>query len=365
MASTLSSASQAASGSIQGKVRRSCLFSPAKFALLVLTATLVIYPGCQSFSTTRAVTAETGATGCVEDGNKTMCTCAEQSVKENGKGMSAVLSKGQNMLTLDCQGKLEFAPKAADNIVCSPQEEFPGCKLDLHTLLSGNPTDVNWTECEPKAKKEGKCKALSIPQERLPFTDQQFAVGCVSADNQKKCRVAVTMKARASLTEGQTVTCAYGAGSNQLHQTVKLNPTHNSFTLVCGEKGEVFPQKYDETFCTSEPKGNEEACSGNYQSVLPGYEKDWWKEDKKARSFTFSIPVDQFPREPTKIIVGCQQRLQEPHSEQQRDRDEASGPTVCNVEVTVDAAAPLSARAGGVTRFLACVGMFAMPQLFA
>ncbi|PFH36082.1 SAG-related sequence [Besnoitia besnoiti] len=339
MASGGCSASLAASGTTKGKKQwKDSSFPLAKLVPLSILASLVICFGFQSFSTVRAVTAQTVTTDCVPEDNKTTCSCEEQGVKESGKQLSAILSKDRSVLTVDCKGALKFAPKvAADNRVCSAQEDLPACTLSLHKLLAGNSPDVNWTECETNGKTKGECKSLSIPQERLPFTDQQFAVGCVSADNQKKCRVAVTMKARASLTEGQTVTCAYGAGSNQLHQTVKLNPTHNSFTLVCGEKGEVFPQKYDETFCTSEPKGNEEACSGNYQSVLPGYEKDWWKEDKKARSFTFSIPVDQFPREPTKIIVGCQHS--EKSSTDQESDEEVPAPTACSVDVTIESRA--------------------------
>ncbi|PFH36090.1 hypothetical protein BESB_057410 [Besnoitia besnoiti] len=319
--------SETASGAMKRLApRKSCLSSRRRLAVLAAIASAAVYSGYPSFSTAGALAASSAATGCAVDGAETTCTCGGQ-VGETGKNWSAILSKKTNILTLKCGEQMQCVPQAAGgHTVCSATTpELASCNLDLHTLLAGETSDVTWKDCSVERNATGKCLQLTIPEGNLPHVDGMFAVGCTGAPRQpEKCRVAVTVEARPSVTEGQTVTCAYGASSNPTRQAVTLSPTQNSFTLVCGDKGEVLPKNYEDVFCSSELKGDQDVCKGDYTSILQAYQKNWWEHDKKANvnSYKLSIPVDKFPTEQSKIVVGCQQK--ESSSEEMKTTEDAS-----------------------------------------
>ncbi|PFH36093.1 SAG-related sequence [Besnoitia besnoiti] len=336
--------SETASGAMKRLApRKSCLSSRRRLAVLAAIASAAVYSGYPSFSTAGALAASSAATGCAVDGAETTCTCGGQ-VGETGKNWSAILSKKTNILTLKCGEQMQCVPQAAGGKVCSASsDELTSCDIDLHTLLAGNTKDAEWKAC-PNEGNETTCMKLSLLEENLPSVDQTFAVGCTGspAKQNVKCKVAVTVEARPSVTEGQTVTCAYGASSNPTRQAVTLSPTQNSFTLVCGDKGEVLPKNYEDVFCSSELKGDQDVCKGDYTSILQAYQKNWWEHDKKANvnSYKLSIPVDKFPTEQSKIVVGCQQK--ESSSEEMKTTEDAVKSALCTVDVTIEASSASS-----------------------
>ncbi|PFH36086.1 SAG-related sequence [Besnoitia besnoiti] len=268
------------------------------------------------------------ATPCPKVGNETTCSCDVQEGRTGEKLFSAALSREANALEVDCQRDLICAPKGLEkSTVCSAEaSNWTACDLDLNKLLANNTAQVTWTECAKKDKiAEGQCKTLSIPRENFPYADEQFTVGCTQGEI-TKCKVTVSVTARPSVTEGDTVTCAYGASSNPSHQAVTLSPSKNSFTLVCGEKGTVLPTNYQTSFCSPGSEDAKKSCEGDYQTILPGYEGNWWHSDSNANTFTLSIPADKFPTEEAKIMVGCHQKQQ--LSAEQKSAQGASSPTL-------------------------------------
>ncbi|PFH36087.1 SAG-related sequence [Besnoitia besnoiti] len=301
-----------------------------------------------TFSHVRALASETKLVPeCILSGKVTTCTCDVTKTVAEGKAQAAILSQTNNGIKLECKSGLECAPKGLSQTVCTAEDEsLSACSVALHTLLADNQKNVTWTDCaQREIPAASTCKTLSVPQDNFPFIDERFAVGCADGNNsnQKICKVAVTVTARPSVTEGQTVRCAYGANSNQSRQSVTLSPSKNNFTLVCGEKGEVLPKKYDQAYCPAELKGDQEACDGNYKSILPGYEEQWWEKRDEGKSYTLSIPADKFPKEQSKIVVGCQQKTQQ--TESKVTGEGVSGPTLCAVDVTIEAGASPSLSA--------------------
>ncbi|PFH36075.1 SAG-related sequence [Besnoitia besnoiti] len=293
---------------------------------------------------------------CKPGANEITCTCSEASDQQVEETMSATLSQKQNVMKLVCKPDMACAPEGLSKKVCKATDstlDQGTCDEELSRLLAGSQRDVSWEEVKEKIQLQGESKSLTVPPQNFPFVDEQFAVGCKASDNEKKCTFTVTLAARPTATDGQTVTCAYGASSNQSHQKIKLNPTQNSFTLVCGEKGEVLPTRYEEGFCSSGLKGDEESCEGSYTSVLPGYEAKWWSKHDADNSYTLSIPNDKFPAEEAKLIVGCRQK---PSSDPAKGATAAAvSSTVCNVDVTIEASssASLSSRREDVFGLLA------------
>ncbi|KEP60473.1 UNVERIFIED_CONTAM: SAG-related sequence SRS38D [Hammondia hammondi] len=251
---------------------------------------------------------------CVPGEGVTKCTCAAQE-SDSPKQLEATFSEKLSALELVC-GQQSFAPEVSDNKRVCPADtsDFKDCKdnnartksIDLTTLLTGNTESIKW-EAFTRAAQD-TTKKLSIPPTNLPYTDQHFAVGCLNNDKTTaKCKLTVAIEARASVTQDQTVTCAYGKTSNQKHQSIKLSPSQNKFTLVCGKDGEVLPTNYQSTFCVSKNGVNASAeCSGTYTDVIPAYETKWWKHDATQHTFTLEIPEGGFPEKETLIMVGCQ-----------------------------------------------------------
>ncbi|PFH36077.1 SAG-related sequence [Besnoitia besnoiti] len=344
--------SQATSRALQRQVRQQLCYSLR--APVVLSACLLLAMTCCEYLSAAKPATEISP-NCVP-GVETTCTCEEnKSGREAAASNSATLSQAQNALKLECKPNLQIAPEPLKDKVCSAGSDDlkKDCDVKLSSLLVGNP-DVSWAEVSEQSRSQPVSKRLTIPPENFPLVDEQFAVGCTE-NTTKKCKVTVTVEARPSVTQGQTVTCAYGAGSNDLRQAVKLSPTQNSFTLVCGDKGEVLPKNYNEAFCSSGLTGNEETCKGSYTSILPGYEANWWNKDDTKHSVTLSIPTDQFPAEEAKIVVGCRQKEQQPSPVGKESPLHTLTPTVCIVDVTIEASsfASLSSRRADVFGLLA------------
>ncbi|PFH36097.1 SAG-related sequence [Besnoitia besnoiti] len=336
-------------------------------ALPVLTfiATIVVFSGVPFLPGTGAEGVTSVSPACTASGSATTCTCSDAAAAASAAAaseskQSATLSKDTNILSVNCSGGLQFAPTGDKHtMVCSAEAgDLKQCNVEIVELLAGTPNDVKWKACDTQ-ERNGKpsCQTLTIPQDNLPFVDQKFAVGCTGEDSTKKvCKVDVTLKAIASATNGQTVTCAYGAGSNESRQVVTLNPSKNSFTLVCGDKGTVLPTNYDTKFCSSDPAGTSTTCDGDYQSILPGFENGWWKKDDPdtPKSFTLSIPVDKFPKEQAKMVVACQQTT--PKSSSKIAKDEIATSSVCRVDVTIEASAFAAAARGMKWAFASLAG---------
>ncbi|PFH36100.1 SAG-related sequence [Besnoitia besnoiti] len=349
--SALCSSAQAVVGAMRERAQRKGL-SPSRLrlpfvAFVVAVAVVLVFASLPAIG---AQQASPVPLVCDAKAPETTCTCSEAKGKASESETSATLSKETNILSVKCNNDLVFAPTGNKNTLVCPagSGDLKDCKLDIVELLAKEPSGVQWDECNEREKSTGKCKTLTIPQANFPFVDESFAVGCtVNLDsNDKLCRIPVTIKARTSETNGQSVTCAYGAGSNESRQAVTLNPSKNSFTLVCGEKGTVLPTNYDTKFCSSDPAGTSTTCDGDYQSILPGFENGWWKKDDPAtpKSFTLSIPVDKFPKEQAKMVVACQQTTPKPSSKIAKDEKATS--SVCRVDVTIEAGSPASLSLG-------------------
>ncbi|KEP67000.1 UNVERIFIED_CONTAM: SAG-related sequence SRS30D [Hammondia hammondi] len=310
-------------------------------------------------------TGEPGAASdpsCVVSETATKCTCKNQASAAS-EALKATLSEEKNVLEIGCQqNEQKCAPNDLNtNLVCpatatalkdckKQEERSANTPFDVNSLLIGSPA-ISWQSCEDS---ECTTKRLTIPRETFPYVDHKFVVGCLKADT-TTMRVAVTLQARASSTQEQTVKCAYGTQSNAAHQTVTLTPGKNSFTLVCGSEGEVLPTKYNEAYCVS-GNGNEAAthCTGAYTHIFPNYEETWWSTANTSE-YTFQVPDGEFPSEEQKITVGCQKKTSATPPAQGQGKGntpEEAKSTVCTIDVTISPSAASSAAFGGVSAFL-------------
>nr|CCA30039.1 SRS domain-containing protein [Neospora caninum Liverpool]CEL71252.1 TPA: SRS domain-containing protein [Neospora caninum Liverpool] len=335
--------------------------------VLVFVSTLLLsdfpsFPGC-----VRALADEPTDPTCVTNEAVTKCTSTKPDARD--KALTATLSEKKNILEVACKNPdLKCAPDGLEsNEVCpSTTASLKDCKnenrdstptpFDINTLLSGSPKDVSWRNCV-----DATCttKKLTIPPENFPFVDQQFIVGCVDKSASKDTmKVTVTLQARASATDEQTVKCAYGKNSNPTHQAVTLSPEKNSFTLVCGTAGEVLPTTYETNYCISDNGDDATAsCQGSYAEIFPNYEQTWWTTTANTNEYKFTIPEGQFPAEEQKITVGCQKTTTEPGK--QRTEREEKGSSVCSVDVTIVASASSPATlTSGMAVILLLVGIF-------
>ncbi|PFH36104.1 SAG-related sequence [Besnoitia besnoiti] len=330
-------------------------FSPRKgLTLAVLVANFTAFSTylCASGLPGR-VSEETSS--CEPTDNGTKCTCHASDTSSEAKSLTAALSQKKNLLEVVCKSPLAPAPAAlAGALVCAAGADCltectavksPSC-IDVVSLLSGTRENVKWKSNPEEVRDVEQSKTLTIPFENFPYTDGHFFVGCTDKNTTTKCTVAVTVEARVSTTAGQIVTCAYGAGSNLSHQAVTLSQSQNSFTLVCGEEGEVLPTKYETAYCSADAGAD---CSEDYKSVIPAYERSWWAKNNDGRSFTLSVPVDKFPTDQTKIVVGCRYKGDSKGSKNS-DKD-ASGPTVCSVDVTIEASASAAMTVRSIDAF--------------
>ncbi|CBZ53661.1 SRS domain-containing protein [Neospora caninum Liverpool] len=342
---------------------------PPVFLVFVGTFLFLDFP---SFSgCVRALADEARDPSCVTTGAVTKCTCT-QSQEQGRPDLTATLSQEKNVLEIGCdRDNQKCAPaELTGNVVCpSTITELKSCtsrvtgtnptSFDINTLLSGSPTSISWQKCDGN---DGACttKKLTIPPENFPFVDQKFMVGCVKRNDSKDTmKVTVTLEARPSTTEGQTVKCAYGVNSNKAHHTVTLTPEKNSFTLVCGTSGEVLPTTYETNYCVSD-NGNDASasCQGSYGDIFPNYEQTWWTATATTNEYKFVIPEGQFPAEGQKITVGCRKK-KTGVSGQERTENDKKDSSVCSVDVTIvaSAASPATLTSGMAVMLLSLVGM--------
>ncbi|PFH32475.1 SAG-related sequence [Besnoitia besnoiti] len=304
---------------------------------------------------------ESTASTCTDVNKRALCSCAANDM--NNKPLPVTLSQTKNELQLLCSDPLQYVPAGlsksqvcpadADKLTQCLTDQGTGY-IDIATVLHGNPKDMEW-KTESKAG-EGSPKVLTIPQTSFPYDDEFFVVGCSShsRDTSSKCQVNVTVAARKTTKHEQTVTCAYGQASNQSHQQITITPSHNAFTLTCGDQGEVLPTLHTQTYCIIGEKTDAEAkCSGSYADVLPGYEETWWKAGNSKNSFTLTIPTDKFPKESATIMVGCGKA--KTSTSERIEPESALSPSVCSVDVTIEGSGVASASSLAFTGLTAAL----------
>ncbi|CBZ53658.1 SRS domain-containing protein [Neospora caninum Liverpool] len=336
--------------------------------ILVFVSTFLLLD-CLSFSgCVRALADKPTNPACVTEGAMTKCTCTTD--EPNKTDLTATLCQAKNILQIACkQEKQQCAPEElSENLVCpSSTTILKDCKnekagvtpFNINTLLSGSSPSVSWQLC---ADGLPACttKKLEIPPENFPFVDRKFMVGCVKkGDTNDTMKVTVTLEARASATEDHIVKCAYGKNSNPAHQTVTLTPEKNSFTLACGDQGDILPTNYKKEYCVSE-SGNEasDSCTGAYEGIFANYEATWWTKTTGTNEYKFTIPGGQFPQEEQKVTVGCQKKTTAEPAPQSKEGGEKDS-SVCSVDVTIVASAASSAAltSGRVVMLATIVGM--------
>ncbi|PFH36837.1 SAG-related sequence [Besnoitia besnoiti] len=347
--------------------RKQSLGSLGNLATVLLVATVVapLWPQyATATSPTRRDLARTDQSLCVQSGQKTTCICKDESAPSVAG--TATISASVTTLHLQCKpSSLAYAPDGLSDATVCPvgTEQVYNCKaknqgtkpcVALSTILVGNVTPA-WT-AETEAQ-DGTFKSLVVTKANLPFVDKQFVVGCVKEEN-AACTVAVAVNARPTEKTGQTVTCAYGENSNLTPQTVALNPSNRSFTLVCGEDGEVVPANYQASFC---PVGAEKrddqsgACTESYSQILPAYETSWWRNDGGKSSYTLTIPADKFPETEAKLNIRCQKKGAS--SSNRSEAPATPNPSVCSVDVTIEGVKASSSAPVGVwigINFVSC-----------
>ncbi|PFH36804.1 SAG-related sequence [Besnoitia besnoiti] len=354
---------------------------------LCLTITLLFIASfetiCKEFALSALeVRAAEQTSKCAVNDIRTKCTC-ETETTDPIPSLEAKISEKTNELEIHCMS-LKYAPDGLqESTVCSADavdvakckasedEEKSGC-IDVNTLLVSTSGSVEWKPSNISSV-DNQSKVLSVPKEKLPYIDGQFIVGCSdSKGSTTKCKVAVTVAARATETKDQQVTCSYGKDSNKKHQTITLSPSQNSFTLVCGEKGEIVQTNYKKTYCdVSEENAAVKDCHGKYKDILPGYEEGWWT-DGEEKSFTFTIPEDKFPKVGAKMMVQCQKVVEEKPQEKELQVPAPAPPqdSVCSVDVTIETGgSPSSASASFVFKLsnfvlLAVSGVLSMSPHF-
>ncbi|PFH36822.1 SAG-related sequence [Besnoitia besnoiti] len=298
---------------------------------------------------THALVKPNAVASCEEKEGETLCSCAQE---ENAATRKAVISETSNQLHLDCKNEQSYAPDAltSSKVCAADNKDLNDCRdgdgqkcIDLNTLLSDTTKQVSWTKKQKKTANEPR--VLNVPKTLFPYVDGKFVVGCLKNSSQTVCTVDVTVAARASATNEQTVACSYGEASNGKHQAVTLKPGLNSFTLVCGEKGGIQPANFKQKYCAPKEKQGDVAaeCTGDYKSVLPLYEDNWWSTGETPETFVLTVPEGHFPENPTRLLVGCKYTGRK--GQKGADQGEELQTTVCNVDVTIEGTGPPSSSA--------------------
>ncbi|EPR57098.1 SAG-related sequence SRS38C [Toxoplasma gondii GAB2-2007-GAL-DOM2] len=312
--------------------------------LLLLASASELYGSVPLFATQGAL-ASSAESKCEETETETNCICGKEESK--AKELQATLSAAKSTLQLLCRADLIYAPGQLSNKQVCPENisDLTQCRkcdggavqyIDVTSLLAGSTEAIKWEDSLEEQEGE-TAKRLSIPPANLPYSDKKFIVGCLDKEKTTtKCALTVSLEARPTVTENQTVTCAYGASSNEAHQTIKLSPSKNRFTLVCGRDGEVLPSEYEDVYCPSQEKGDAAAeCTGNYTEVIPAYDSKWWEHDTYSNTFSLLIPESGFPAKETKLLIGCQKKSSQLADTARQGAAQASS-TVCNVDITVE-----------------------------
>ncbi|CBZ52220.1 SRS domain-containing protein [Neospora caninum Liverpool] len=317
--------------------------------MVLLAGTSLQYDNRSFLSVVRAVRAQAGTltSKCeaAKDGNTT-CTCLKDDSQTTT--LSATLSEETNVLQVSCQTDLKCAPDELNgkNVCPGNTEQLYQCKsggsskcINVNSLLISSDSSVTWDTVSNTTG--STTKKLTIPNERFPFTDKKFVVGCLknqgTADH---CKVTVTMAARATAKNDQTVTCAYGASSNKEPQTITLSPSQNTFTLVCGTDGDILPSTYQKKYCGSSENNTTSACEEkDYTSIITTYQETWWQKTPEGTNvYTLEIPPNDFPTESANIVVGCKTTATN-ELKMEEEPSETDSSSVCKVVVTIEALA--------------------------
>ncbi|KFG49383.1 SAG-related sequence SRS54 [Toxoplasma gondii RUB] len=297
---------------------------------------------------------------CAEDAqhSKISCTCTPGTVEKRTPATAVThevtVSGNKSELQLECKTNFNFVPEDdTGKKVCPPGKEICDCKNESHCVpidpfFTGTTTTLAWKRVGTSKRENSDTKSLTIPAENFPYVDGKFLVGCTgSSESPAPCALTVNIEARASVTNDHTVTCAYGNKSNKEHQAITIKPSQNSFTLVCGDKGEILPKNYVTTYCATQAGQHaSDDCKGDYKSILPAYTEKWWKENPTG-SFVFEIPPGDFPEVPVNLTLSCQQKTTRQSSIRDTDSNASDKPSVCTVDVTIENGPNSSASATG------------------
>ncbi|PFH32477.1 SAG-related sequence [Besnoitia besnoiti] len=286
---------------------------------------------------------------CEESGKAYKCTCGADDT--NTGALAITLSKTRNELQMLCRKNLQGAPASLSQskVRSTDPAKLTSClktsdseSVNFTTLLYGNPQNVKWAPAE--ASDEEVLKTLNVPEANLPFVDQNFVINEHDwADSHMRLR----------------------SSQQPPHQQITITPSHNAFTLTCGDQGEVLPTLHTQTYCIIGEKTDAEAkCSGSYADVLPGYEETWWKAGNSKNSFTLTIPTDKFPKESATIMVGCGKATTS--TAERIEPESALSPSVCSVDVTIEGTGSSilsSALPRNLTTVLSAVGASGLTAL--
>ncbi|PFH36829.1 SAG-related sequence [Besnoitia besnoiti] len=333
--------------------RNSCMTSRLKVAVVLMLATSLALPPTTFYLTLKALAAgpQSSNSKCAEDPadpGAIQCTC--DPADSSPQKLTATISEDKTRMQLLCKTGMTFAPAALEESMVCPAGTEDLCECEkppvkegtpcfpISDLFSGEDSKVQWTPDKSKSDQNtDKTMFLRIPKENLPHRQEKFMVGCLQK-TEKKCQITVTIEARKTVMQERKVMCAYGKDSNnsKQHQTITLTPSQNSFTLVCGADGDVLPADYNSHYCpvTETPTDAQASCSGNYESIFPAYNSNWWKPSE-PKSFTFEVPADQFPEKDATISLGCRQKPSGDVNGHKTVSDVAET-SVCNVDVTVE-----------------------------
>ncbi|PFH36831.1 SAG-related sequence [Besnoitia besnoiti] len=328
--------------------RNPCRMSQLHLVVMLLLATASAFPQFTHFSTFSLADEPQGSNSkCTPENGVTSCVCDTSDSSLLPKKFEATISADRPKLRLLCEAQMTCTPVELNKSMVCPADtkDLNQCKLTsegegtacipMKNLLSGDNGKVQWTTEEAKSVSKPYI-VLNVPPENLPFSNKQFTVGCLN-NSIAQCHVTVTIQARKTVMQERKVMCAYGKDSNnsKQHQTITLTPSQNSFTLVCGADGDVLPTDYNSHYCpvTETPTDAQASCSGNYESIFPAYNSNWWKPSE-PKSFTFEVPADQFPEKDATISLGCRQKPSGDVNGHKTVSDVAET-SVCNVDVTI------------------------------
>ncbi|PFH33862.1 SAG-related sequence [Besnoitia besnoiti] len=218
------------------------------------------------------------------------------------------LSKENLSATLKCSGDSnKFVPEGEGTKVCSGDgaTDVKACTaekyVDLQGLL-GTTEPVKWTK-KGTTKAQEEVWTLQLDESHLPLSDTTFFVGCQNGGKESKCKLDITVQARASSVESNVAKCAYGQHSNPQPLLVELTPQNNTLTLECGKDHPIEPNNHTTYYCEDEKM---KACTKTFKDILPNFDASWWsKTDETNNHVKLEIPPTEFPSADQQFYIGC------------------------------------------------------------
>ncbi|PHJ15984.1 srs domain-containing protein [Cystoisospora suis] len=287
------------------------------------------------------------------------CPGAAEQASGSPTELSGTLSEAVPKLLLECaEGTTVVPTKLTEGLVCPadlPSKDLTKCKdtgaaarddekqaVSLSELMGGASSPaVKWEKQSTESTNRKTVYTLSLPAAPLPLVDSSFVTGCQGQPSQPKqqCVATVTVEARKSAANGQTVYCAYGKNSNDptKRPTVTMTTKDNKMTLVCGnkEKTVVQPKNYTTHYCSDEKVSDTcTTTAGEYKSFITDFQDTWWTKDEATNSVTLTIPPEHFPASAKTIHLGCQYSPPPVAGDNQKA---GAGPTACVVDVVISA----------------------------